>query len=47
MTAWDIEELVARYNNDLLEGEPVMTYEEMLDIMKGGNDGYIRRNNCS
>jgi len=29
----DIEEMVARYNEDLLDGEQPMTIDEMRDIM--------------
>jgi hypothetical protein len=33
MTTWDIEEMVAQYNDDLLEGEEAITYDEMEAIL--------------
>ena len=34
MRDYDIEEMVAQYNEELLEGEPVMTIAEMMIILK-------------
>jgi len=33
MERWDIEEMVARYNEELLEGEEPMTVAEMKEIL--------------
>ena len=33
MTKWDIEDMVADYNENLIEGEEPITFEEMLDIL--------------
>jgi len=33
MTSWDIVDMVADYNEELLEGEEPITYEEMEAIV--------------
>lgn len=33
MSTWDITNMVISYNENLIEGEEPITYEEMLDIM--------------
>ena len=33
MTTWDIIDMVADYNDELLEGEEPITYEDMEEIL--------------
>lgn len=33
MTTWDIIDMVADYNDNLVEGEEPITYEEMVEIL--------------